>query len=144
MDRSGSRPGPNSEQIRKIGPEWAREMRQNIGNPCQMADNKGLWLAHMWKAMAGNGEPCLAMPGHAWPWTAMPSCTRSCHTRPWPAMSCMAMMPGHAWRLPGQRCLDMRPAIAGMDGHGAFGAPPRGRRFAPPPWVLLSNSVRIS
>ena len=33
-------PGPNSEQIRKIGPEWAPEMRQNIGNPYQMEDNK--------------------------------------------------------------------------------------------------------
>ena len=33
-------PGPNSEQIRKIGPEWAPEMRQHIGNPYQMEHNK--------------------------------------------------------------------------------------------------------
>ena len=33
-------PGPNSEQIRKIGPEWDPEIRQSIGNPYQMEDNK--------------------------------------------------------------------------------------------------------
>ena len=40
LDGSESRPGPNSGQIREIGPEWAREVRQNIGNPYQMEDNK--------------------------------------------------------------------------------------------------------
>ena len=34
-------PGPNSDQIREIGPEWALEMKQNIGNPYQTEDNKG-------------------------------------------------------------------------------------------------------
>ena len=33
-------PGPNSEQIREIGSEWVREMRQNLGNPYQIEDNK--------------------------------------------------------------------------------------------------------
>ena len=35
-----SNPGWVPDQIRKIGPEWAPEMRQNIGNPYQMEDNK--------------------------------------------------------------------------------------------------------
>ena len=33
-------PGPNSDQIREIGPEWAPEMKQNSRNPYQMEDNK--------------------------------------------------------------------------------------------------------
>ena len=33
-------PGPNSEQILKIGPEWGPELEQNIGNPYQMEDKK--------------------------------------------------------------------------------------------------------
>ena len=33
-------PGPNSVQIRKIAPEWAPEMKQNIGNTYQTEDNK--------------------------------------------------------------------------------------------------------
>ena len=40
LDWSGSRPGPNSEQIHKIDPEWARGMKQNLGNPYEMEDNK--------------------------------------------------------------------------------------------------------
>ena len=38
LDGSRARSGPNSDQIREIGPEWAPEMRQNIGNPYQMED----------------------------------------------------------------------------------------------------------
>ena len=33
LDGSESRPGPNSEQIRKIGPAWAQEIRQSLGTP---------------------------------------------------------------------------------------------------------------
>ena len=40
LDGSQARPGPNSGQIREIGSEWAREVRQNLGNPYQMEDNK--------------------------------------------------------------------------------------------------------
>ena len=40
LDGSRARSGPNSGQIREIGPEWAREVRQNLGNPYQMEDNK--------------------------------------------------------------------------------------------------------
>ena len=41
LDGFQARSGPNSAQIQEIGPEWAREVRQNLGNPCQMEDNKG-------------------------------------------------------------------------------------------------------
>ena len=35
-----SNPGWVPDQIREIGPEWAPEMKQNIGNPDQTEDNK--------------------------------------------------------------------------------------------------------
>ena len=33
-------PKRDLDQIRKIGPEWAREMKQNLDNPYQVKDNK--------------------------------------------------------------------------------------------------------
>ena len=56
-------PGPNSDQIREIGPERAPEMRQNIGNPYQTEDNKNprgrREVPPPWGA-AGGGACCFS------------------------------------------------------------------------------------
>ena len=49
-------PGPHSDQIRKIGPEWAPEMKQNIGNPYQTKDNKNPRGAAQSAALLGGAE----------------------------------------------------------------------------------------
>ena len=38
--KSWTGPSRDPDQIREIGAEWAREVRQNLGNPYQMEDNK--------------------------------------------------------------------------------------------------------